>query len=214
MVQPAKQGSDKRVHPRVKTSLLGRYMLADRREFPCTIVDVAVGGIALSGAERGAVGETVIVYIDQLGRVEGEIVRHLDDGFAVKLNGGSRTTEKLTRRIAEMEESGTPNPQRERRREPRIATDEPATPAKSPESPEAQVINLSLFGAEIRIRERPAIGELVQIGRLRGRVVRHSKSGVAIEFIDLKDNATLTEHLTEIHLPKVLTRTKQRTPAS
>ena len=32
---------ERRRHQRVKVNLLGRYMLADRREFPCQVIDVS-----------------------------------------------------------------------------------------------------------------------------------------------------------------------------
>ena len=202
MAQPAKPQDEKRAHRRIGTSLLGRYMLADRREFPCTIIDVANGGVALTGPERGAIGETVIIYIDQLGRVEGEIARFIDGGFAVRLTVASRAAEKLAVRIRELESANALSRVPERRREPRITPDEPSVPTESGGA-EAQIVNLSLFGAEIKIKKRPPVGALVQIGRLRGRVVRHSKSGVAIEFLSKKDDTTLTERLTEISLPKI-----------
>ena len=38
---------DRRRHQRVKVNLLGRYMLADRREFPCQVINMSPGGMAL-----------------------------------------------------------------------------------------------------------------------------------------------------------------------
>ena len=38
---------ERRRHQRVKVNLLGRYMLADRREFPCQVINMSPGGIAL-----------------------------------------------------------------------------------------------------------------------------------------------------------------------
>jgi hypothetical protein len=62
------------------------------------------------------------------------------------------------------------------------------------------VIDLSLSGADVKIRERPFVGALVQLGQLRGKVVRHSRSGVAIESVDVPDAATLTDRLTQVVL--------------
>ncbi len=98
MVQLSEPRPNRREHPRIKTNLPGRYMLADGREFRCTIVDVALGGIALTGP-GGAFGEAVIVYIDQLGRVEGNIVRFFEGGFALKLTAASRATEEFAQRL-------------------------------------------------------------------------------------------------------------------
>ena len=42
-----------RRHQRVKVNLLGRYMLADQREFPCQVVDMSPGGMALQAPMAG-----------------------------------------------------------------------------------------------------------------------------------------------------------------
>lgn len=39
--------SEERRFQRVSVNLLGRYMLADRREFPCQVVNMSPGGMAL-----------------------------------------------------------------------------------------------------------------------------------------------------------------------
>ncbi|RZK89277.1 MAG: PilZ domain-containing protein, partial [Methylobacterium sp.] len=47
------QASDLRRHQRVPVSLLGRYMLSDRREYPCQTVDMSPGGVRLTCAVVG-----------------------------------------------------------------------------------------------------------------------------------------------------------------
>jgi hypothetical protein len=39
--------SENRRYQRVKVDLLGRYMLEDRREFPCQVINMSPGGLAL-----------------------------------------------------------------------------------------------------------------------------------------------------------------------
>ena len=48
---------ERRRHQRVKVSLLGRYMLADRREFPCQVVDMSPGGMAVIAPVVGKIGD-------------------------------------------------------------------------------------------------------------------------------------------------------------
>ena len=38
---------ERRRFQRVRVNLLGRYMLADRREFPCQVANMSPGGMAL-----------------------------------------------------------------------------------------------------------------------------------------------------------------------
>src|ERR1700741_1766112 len=73
---------ERRRFQRVKVHLLGRYMLPDRREFPCQIINMSLGGLALLAPGIGNVGDRVIAYLDHVGRVEGRITRIIDNGFA------------------------------------------------------------------------------------------------------------------------------------
>ena len=66
---------ERRRFQRVKVHLLGRYMLPDRREFPCQIINMSPGGLALLAPGIGNVGDRVIAYLDHIGRVEGKITR-------------------------------------------------------------------------------------------------------------------------------------------
>src|SRR4029079_6397086 len=77
---------ERRRHQRVKVNLLGRYMLADRREFPCQVVDMSRGGMALQAPMAGQPGERVIAYVDHLGRLEGKVARTFENGFAMTIS--------------------------------------------------------------------------------------------------------------------------------
>ena len=83
MILPLSQ--ERRRFQRVRVDLLGRYMLADRREFPCQVVNMSPGGMALIAPVAGKVSERVIAYVDHVGRVEGVVARHLDNGFAMTI---------------------------------------------------------------------------------------------------------------------------------
>ncbi len=47
---------------------------------------------------------------------------------------------------------------------------------------DCRVVNLSLTGAALQLEVQPPIGERVRVGRTEGRVVRHTKDGIAVEF--------------------------------
>jgi hypothetical protein len=94
--------SDKRKHARKKTDLAGRYMLADRREYSCTVIDVSMTGVALLGPEHGKIGETVVAYVDQIGRIQGEIIRHIAGGFALNFTKPSGAAETFAKRLEEI----------------------------------------------------------------------------------------------------------------
>jgi hypothetical protein len=91
--------AERRSHARSKVAVPGRLLLANRRELACTIVDVSPGGLALLAREPGAIGEPIVVYVEGIGRVQGEVVRHFDGGFAIRLVGNSRAADVLAQRF-------------------------------------------------------------------------------------------------------------------
>jgi hypothetical protein len=55
-------------------------MLSDRREFPCQVINMSPGGMAVLAPVVGQVGERVIAYVDHLGRLEGMVARLISAG--------------------------------------------------------------------------------------------------------------------------------------
>jgi hypothetical protein len=87
--------AERRRHQRANVILRGRYMLTDRHEYDCQTIDISSGGVAVLGPIKGAIGERVVAYFDQIGRVEGMIVRHFGTCFAVELRASMLKRDKL-----------------------------------------------------------------------------------------------------------------------
>src|SRR5260370_19818998 len=90
---------ERRRFQRVRVNLLGRYMLADRREFPCQVANISPGGMALIVPGAGEPGERVIAYVDHLGRLEGKIARQFENGFAMTIAATTRKRDKLAAQL-------------------------------------------------------------------------------------------------------------------
>src|ERR1700748_2175472 len=97
LAQPVAE--ERRRFQRVKVHLLGRYMLADRREFPCQVINMSPGGLAMLAPGIGNVGERGVAYLDHTARVEGKITRLLDNGFAMTVGATPRKREKLAAQL-------------------------------------------------------------------------------------------------------------------
>ncbi len=102
-LQLLKQPQERREHRRIKIRVRGRYVLSDEREYPCTIIDVSLGGLAVMGPEAGARGERVVIYADRLGRVMGSIARHFAGGFAVELDMAGFAERRFAERIHQLD---------------------------------------------------------------------------------------------------------------
>ena len=89
-----------RAHERAELKLSGRVMVAGKNEFATRTIDVAAGGLAIECEGEAEVGDRVVATIDELGSVEGEVVRKLEKGFAFKILAPPRKIERLSARIA------------------------------------------------------------------------------------------------------------------
>jgi len=178
---------ERRRFQRVGVDLLGRYMLPDRREFPCQVINMSPGGMALIAPVGGAPGERVIAYVDHLGRLEGHVARIFPNGFAMTISATTRKRDKLATQLtwlANRHILGLP----EDRRHGRIAPRNPIGRLIMPNGVNisCRIIDVSQSGAGIATEQRPPIGALVTLGKVQGRVVRYLEDGFAIEFTRLQ----------------------------
>jgi PilZ domain len=185
---------ERRRFQRVRVNLLGRYMLADRREFPCQVVDMSPGGMAVIAPVNGKAGERVIAYVDHIGRLEGVIVRQFANGFAMTVSATPRKRDKLASQLtwlANRHVLGLP----EDRRHGRVVPKDPTSTLvlANGETLTCRVIDMSLSGAAVHTDLRPPIGSLVTLGKTQGRIIRHIEQGFAIEFTRLQHPDFLEE---------------------
>src|SRR5262245_20367165 len=188
---------ERRRFQRVRVNLLGRYMLADRREFPCQVSNMSPGGMALIAPVAGQVGERVIAYVDHVGRLEGVVTRHFQNGFAMTISATKNKRDKLAAQLtwlANRHILGLP----EDRRHGRVTPRNPAARLILPNGVNiaVRVIDVSQSGVAISSTERPEIGARVTIGKTTGKVVRYLEDGFAVEFTRLQHPDFLEENVT------------------
>lgn len=193
------RSEERRRHQRVRVDLLGRLMLENRQEYPCRIVNMSPGGMAVMADAPGKLGERVIAYVDHLGRLEGKIAREFEGGFAMSIGATPRKREKLAAQLTWLANRQILNLP-EDRRHGRIVPRNPRGRLILPNGThvDCRVIDMSLSGAAIAVPPAllPPIGTAVTIGKTSGRVVRHIDDGFAIEFTRLQHPDFLEESVT------------------
>ncbi|PYE86330.1 PilZ domain-containing protein [Phyllobacterium leguminum] len=182
----------------VNVNLQGRYMLEDRSEYPCTIIEMSPGSALLCGEGAGRIGERIIAYVDHVGRIEGTVVKQAADGFFMSLTTSERKKDKLAAQLtwlANKHELDLP----EDRRHERVAPRNPNNILSLSDGRQyrCRLIDLSLSGAAIEIDVRPALRTPVTLGTMRGTVVRHFEDGIAIEFAHVQQGSTLERMFSE-----------------
>ncbi|MPZ56441.1 MAG: PilZ domain-containing protein [Rhizobiales bacterium] len=187
---------ERRRFQRVRVNLLGRYMLADRREFPCQVSDMSPGGMALVAPVAGAISERVVAYVDHLGRLEGVVTRTFENGFAMTISATARKRDKLAAQLtwlANRHILNMPEDRRHGRFTPRKSAARLVMPNGVNLS--CRIIDMSESGAGIATDQRPPIGALVTVGKVTGRVVRYLDEGFAIEFTRLQHPDFLEDNM-------------------
>ncbi len=187
---------DRRRFQRVNVNLLGRYMLSDRREFPCQVINMSPGGMAMMVPVGAQPGERIIAYVDHLGRLEGHVARHFQNGFAMTIAATERKRDKLAAQLtwlANRHLLDSPEDRRHGRMAPKNPTGRLIMP--NGVNIACRIIDVSQSGAGIATEQRPPIGALVTLGKVQGRVVRHLENGFAIEFTRLQHPDFLEDNI-------------------
>jgi hypothetical protein len=175
---------ERRRHPRADLTLIGRYMLRDRREYACRTIDVSASGIAMLGAIKGSVGERVIAHLDRLGRVEGSVARQFGACFAIELSAPALKRERIDHRLTWLIQRHAGDPG-DTRRHTRTREESVQASLRSPDGRESVValIDFSPDGAAIRSDLPPPVGSKVIVNGTAAVVLRHFAGGFAVEFV-------------------------------
>jgi hypothetical protein len=186
---------DRRRHKRFAVALLGRFMRANKQEYPCRLADISVGGAAILAPVEVELGERIVAYLDELGGLEGRVTRVFDGGFAIELKVSQHKREKLAAQITWLvnkEELGGAAGRRHQRLE---VVNKSQTLVLSDGSPvDCRVLDVSLSGASIGTSARPAIGDIVMFGKLRCKVMRYHDRGIGVQFLDIPDPEALRRY--------------------
>ncbi len=175
-----------------EVNLLGRFMLGSGHEYPCQITSISPLKAKIIAPRAGDIDDHIVLYIDYLGRFEGAVSAIFEGGFELTLHAQLHKREKLAKQITLLVDENSDG-MREGRRHERLRPDESASKLvlEDGRTFDVDVLDISLSGAAVRTDVRPAIGELVTVGKMHGRVVRHAGFGFAIELVHLQNISDL-----------------------
>jgi hypothetical protein len=199
-IAPVRTRAEPGKFQRVKVSVLGRYMLADRREFPCQILEMSPGDALVIAPVAGRVGERVIAYVDHIGRIEGSIILQMDGGFIMDISASARKRDRMAAQLTWLANKDLLNLPEDRRHE-RVVPDirHSTVVLDDGRRYNCKIIDISLSGAAVELDVRPAMGTPITLGRMRARVVRHFQNGVAVEFASAQEMLTVVQQNLRVH---------------
>ena len=179
----AARPKDDRRYQRVPVLLHGRFMLPNRTEHECVVTDMSPGGARLRAGDKGLINDRVVAYVETIGRIEGSIVRHTEDGFAMTILGTARRRDKLASQLTWLTnrgELGLPEDRRHERYVPRNPVARLTTTSGAEVT--VRLIDVSLSGAAFSTDIAFEKGDPIMLNQTPARIVRIFDRGVACEF--------------------------------
>jgi hypothetical protein len=156
---------------------------AQRLEARCKIADMSPGGAFVLSDAVPPRGTHVVVYIAGLGRFEGTIARTVPGGFGIEFRYSAHKREGIAELLT-LYKHGNALMNTALRRHSRTPTrvNTSFTRANG-DVVNCKMVDFSLSGVSLATEIRPAVGELVFISHVPGRVARHHDQGIGIEFL-------------------------------
>ena len=173
----------------------GRYSLANkrdaqgnRREFACRTTRVSPYQMMISVPVIGAVGERVISYFGEFGKLDGWVSQHVEGGFLIDLAVTKDKREQLAGKLSWLQKHRK-DAVHDARAQERVIPENPHSTLIFADGSTLGcfVIDMSVTGAAVSADVQPALGSPLAIGRSVGRVIRHFREGFAVKFIQPVD---------------------------
>lgn len=179
----------------------GRYSLANRRdmqgnrrEFACRTSRISPFQMLVDAPVLGPVGERVITFFGELGKLDGWITDVVESGFLVDLAVTKKAREGLASKLVWLEKK-----QRDAvvdaRQQKRLIPENPHTNLIFADGTTlcCFVIDVSPSGVAVSADIEPEIGTRLAVGRAVGHVVRRFNEGFAVQFDRLFEVSYLEE---------------------
>jgi hypothetical protein len=186
----AEAKAERRKHRRVRVDLQGKlFVPADEREGACRVVDLSPGGAQVVSDYVPAADSPIVLYIDGFGRLEGTVARPAEGNFGVKFICSAMKRERIAEQLTLYMNKGTVDESALRRHDREPTKGLAKFTRANGDVVACEVLDLSLSGVSLKSEVRPPMGEVVLIGQMAGRIVRHHETGIAIEFVGGTANA-------------------------
>lgn len=182
--QNPKLRKDHRRHRRVKIKLGGRFLNDSNEEHSLICENISCGGGAFKSASTPPLGAQIVCYIDELGRIVGEVVRHTHTGFAMAFSVSQIKRDRIADKLIWLANKDRLGLDEERGAQ-RFAAEGPALITRQDgRKLQCRVMDISLTGAGFETDGPcPMVGEMIEVGHILAEVMRKTPNGFGVRFI-------------------------------
>ena len=156
------------------------------RTFACRTTRVSPFRMMIEVPVVGKIGDTVTSYFSDFGKLEGFISDTMSGAFLFELEMTRSMRERLASKLTWLEKKQKNPSILDARKDARIIPANPHTMLTLADGSihECFVIDMSIAGASVSAQVQPPVGMPLAIGACIGRVVRLSRNGFAVKFVE------------------------------
>jgi hypothetical protein len=174
-----------RLYPRYAITLTGSIFLpVEDVALPCRVLNLSGGGAGIRCEEPPPLNAFVVLYIDGFGRFEGVTTRYELGELGMRFVCKEAKRQRLLADILRYVQDGAVLPTQARRHARSPSSESGQFTRANGETVRCDVLDVSLQGLSLRTNVRPPVGELINLGKTFGRVVRHHADGISVQFVD------------------------------
>lgn len=183
---------EQRVHPRVDGEISANILINGERNAMARVFDVSAGGVGFGFPEEIEMGAHIVAHLNGGARLEGNVIRLFDGGFAISLVLSEHKRKRLAETLERERARGRAMDKLsvERRIATRVAGMTQSVICETAERRfPGRIVDMSLTGVAIETDETLRMDEYVLIGKMRGSVVRCDGNRYGIRLAGAEDCA-------------------------
>lgn len=166
---------ERRIHPRVDGEIAANILINNEINAVARVLDVSAGGIGFIFPEPINLGDHIIAHLAGGARLEGNVVRLFDGGFAILLAMSDHKRQRLAKTLDRERARGGALDKLsvERRIATRVAGMSQSVVCETADRRfPVRILDMSLTGIAIETDEKLEMDSYVVIGKMHGSVVR------------------------------------------
>ena len=181
-----KRWVDQRAYARVPIMIPGSVAISGQGvKSDCLVSDLSLGGAGIQYISNPPLPEMICkLSVAQFGEFEGITTRNSGTILGIRFFVGEHERQCLFEKLQTYVEDGLAGVKNFRKCERRPSSSQLTLTRPCGEKNQCDVLDISLRGVALKTDVRPPVGELVILGRMYGRIVRHFDDGIAVQFIN------------------------------
>ncbi|MEO1568536.1 MAG: PilZ domain-containing protein [Pseudomonadota bacterium] len=175
---------DKRRFRRIPLAIHGRFLDKDGQEHTLLTQDISCAGVHAISSQRPALDEDIVLYLDDLGRIAGRVVRHTPAGFGLVFESTARKRDKIADRLVWLWNKDRLGLEDDRQVKRYVSGGAALIILADGRNLQCRVIDISVTGAGFEaFTQAPFVGESVTVGNLKAEVVQSQGRNFGVRFM-------------------------------